>query len=75
MMKAYVLSASLILSGCASATTNYEYQQSDVDDGYERKVVTHVTDTSDPVVTTKVIEDIIVAGVIGAFLAVYVLTK
>ncbi len=72
MMKAYVLSAALILSGCAS---NYEYQQSDIDDGYERKVVTHVTDTSDPVVTTKVIEDIIVAGVIGAFLAVYVLTK
>ena len=42
MIKVTLLAAAIILSGCS--TSRYEYKQSDIDDGYERKVVTHVTD-------------------------------
>jgi hypothetical protein len=74
MIKIMVLSASLVLAGCAGAS-KYEYKQTDYDDLSGREVITHVTDEQEATVPTNILNDMLVLGFTGIIAAAYLVSQ
>jgi hypothetical protein len=74
MFKVIILSASLVLAGCAGAS-NYQYSQTDYDDLSGREITTKVSDTTEATVPRDILNNILVLGFTGIIAAAYLVSQ
>jgi hypothetical protein len=74
MIQVMILSAGLVLAGCAGAS-NYQYSQTDYDDLSGREITTKVSDTTEATVPRDILNNILVLGFTGLLAAAYLVSQ